>query len=297
MSVVEVKQTRVALPSGMVLSVKEWYLPSAPRPSQSPIEIVLLHGLGDAACVWSAVAPELATRYRVVAIDLRGHGDSDWAADRDYSIEAYTGDIAALFEQLRVKDIVLVGHSLGGRVALHYAAQNVDRTKSIVFADFGPDVDKATSAYIRNSIRSAHRTYKRVEDYVAVLSERYLFCDDNLLHQVAVESTRRSTDRNFQLKYDPAVAGGEGLWKQPDHLSHGVEAWSLLSALQCEVIVMRGDISSLLSAAVAKRMVSGGMRNAQLITVPKAGHSIHLDNPTAVSKGMLRILACDSHKE
>ena len=192
---------------------------------------------------------------------------------------------------------MLVGHSLGGRVALHYAARNVDRTKSIVFVDFGPDVDKATSAYIRNAIRSAHRTYRRVEDYVAVLSERYPFCDDNLLHQVAVESTRRSADRNFQLKYDPAVAGGEGRWKQPDHLSHCVEAWSLLSALQCEVVVMRGDISSFLSADVAKRMVSRGIRNARLITVPKAGHSIQLDNPTAVSEGMLRILSCDSHEE
>jgi pimeloyl-ACP methyl ester carboxylesterase len=287
MSAVEVKQTRVALSNGIVLNLKEWYLSSAACSAQNPVEVVFLHGLGDASCVWSAVASELGKQYRIAAVDLRGHGDSDWSPDGNYTIEGYTADIAALFESRGMKDVLLVGHSLGGRIALHYAARNGDRVKSVILADYGPNEDEATAIFVRKSIRSAYRPYKRLEDYIAILRDRYAFCDEKLLYQVADESTRKNADNNYTLKYDPAVINNPDI----DQVPCSEEAWSLLSALGCQTLVMRGDFSSVLSAKTAQRMVERAIKEARLMTIPRAGHSVHLDNPAAVLKGIRQLLS------
>lgn len=98
--------------------------------------MVLLHGLAERARSWDSVRGELATRFRTYAVDLRGHGDSDHAAD--YTHAAIEDDVCGLLDTLALRDVTLVGHSLGGNVGLRVAAHRPDLVARLVVEDVIP---------------------------------------------------------------------------------------------------------------------------------------------------------------
>ena len=101
--------------------------------------MVLLHGMRDAARSWDAFARAMASEYRVIALDSRGHGDSDWAGPNGYAYDLYVSDVAALFDALGLDDAIVVGHSAGGRYAWSYAVENPERVQALVIVDIDPD--------------------------------------------------------------------------------------------------------------------------------------------------------------
>ncbi len=114
----------------LVLSVVEW------RPA-SPVAppVVLLPGTGHTARSWDAVAASLSATRTVLAVDLRGHGESGWPGE--YSIALMAQDVVALLERLDEPSVDLVGHSLGGLVALRVAATHPHRVRRLVLEDVG----------------------------------------------------------------------------------------------------------------------------------------------------------------
>src|SRR5579871_6235066 len=108
---------RYAVVNGLRLHYLEWGEPTAPP-------IVMLHGLRSAAPTWAAVAAPLCARYRVLALDQRGRGESEWAADRNYRRDAYVADLAELVDQLGLERFILMGHSMGGANTLVYTARH-----------------------------------------------------------------------------------------------------------------------------------------------------------------------------
>jgi pimeloyl-ACP methyl ester carboxylesterase len=106
-----------------------------PGPADAP-PIVLLHGLASNARWWVLVGPMLGRRFRVVALDQRGHGESA-APDSGYDFATVAGDLAAFVDELGLKRPVVVGHSWGGNVALEYAATHPDAVAGIVLVDGG----------------------------------------------------------------------------------------------------------------------------------------------------------------
>ncbi|MFQ5880760.1 MAG: alpha/beta fold hydrolase [Dehalococcoidia bacterium] len=98
--------------------------------------MVLLHGLASTCRIWNAVAPHLATRFWIVALDQRGHGESDKPED-GYDFDTIAADLHAFVEALGLERPVLVGHSWGGNVALHYAALRPEVPRGLVLVDGG----------------------------------------------------------------------------------------------------------------------------------------------------------------
>ncbi|MET0842627.1 MAG: alpha/beta fold hydrolase [Mycetocola sp.] len=98
--------------------------------------LVLLHGLGEGAASWADVAPRLASRFHVVNIDLRGHGASDWPGD--YSFPLMRDDVIRVLEALNLKDVVLVGHSMGGTVAYLVSSARPDLVARLIVEDAPP---------------------------------------------------------------------------------------------------------------------------------------------------------------
>src|SRR6187399_141264 len=109
MTAVTATPRSLRIPVGRVtLRCLEWGAPSG-------FPVVLLHGLRGHAHSWDDVAAELGKTYRVIAVDQRGRGESDWAPDGDYSMEAFSEDTAGLCNALGLDAIALIGHSMGGR--------------------------------------------------------------------------------------------------------------------------------------------------------------------------------------
>lgn len=98
--------------------------------------MVLLHALGDTAEDWTPIALAFASQFRVVAVDLRGHGESDWPGN--YTFELMRDDVIAVLDALDLKDITLVGHSMGGTVAYLIAQEQPDRIRRLIIEDVPP---------------------------------------------------------------------------------------------------------------------------------------------------------------
>lgn len=116
--------------NGLRFHAIDWGGPASAR------AIVLLHGLASQAHIWDLVAPQLARRFRVVALDQRGHGLSD-KPDGDYDFASVAADLGRFLDAERFARAALVGHSWGGNVALEYAVRHPDRVSALIFVDGG----------------------------------------------------------------------------------------------------------------------------------------------------------------
>jgi 3-oxoadipate enol-lactonase len=117
---------RVIEVGGIRLAYRVWGSPDA-KP------LVLLHGLGEGAADWDAVAPAFARRWRVYAPDLRGHGRSDWPGD--YSVELAAADALGFLDALKLDRVDLIGHSMGGLVAYLLAGDHPERVSRLILEE------------------------------------------------------------------------------------------------------------------------------------------------------------------
>jgi esterase len=270
------QQQKIFLPTGIALNITEWATNICDA-KKLPV-VLLIHGTGDAACVWTDIVGNLVGSYRVLGIDLRGHGDSDWASDGDYRTEAMADDLVSLVELLALDQLTLIGHSLGAAVALHFASRHAARLACLVLVDYGPEVQNASVTHIRNVVLSAHHPYCTVNDYQAVLQDRHPLAMPQLLDEIAKGTTRRVANGEVVLKYDPAIMAARNTTERaPD----AATLWKILQNLYCPVLVMRGMASSVLSQQIAEKMAYKILPQGSLAIVPIAGHSIQIDNPSA----------------
>src|SRR4051812_48165241 len=122
-------RNQVTTPGGLTLGYREWGRPDGPV-------VILLHGLGSDAGDWAPIGPGLGHRFRVIALDARGHGRSDWATS--YALTELRDDVLEAMNALGVLAAAVVGHSMGGVVAYLLAATHPDRVRALVLEDVPP---------------------------------------------------------------------------------------------------------------------------------------------------------------
>jgi pimeloyl-ACP methyl ester carboxylesterase len=284
----EIRSQKIALPNGIHLNVTCW-----PRSlDKSPdVPVLLIHGLGDSASVWRDVARRIPPPRSIFAVDLRGHGNSDWDAAGAYDARVLAEDIHALIQVLALPKVSVVGHSLGGNVALNLASAHPSQIDRIALADFTPELDPGVLTHVIRELRGSHRPYDSIAEYIKVLVERYPLAEPDILRWIAEETTctsREGTKIQIAPKYDPAVLTSvEKSTNKAYALLQRPHAWDSLKRLQCPVLVLRGSGSSVLSAAVAQRIVQSVTPGASLHVIPVSGHSIQIDNPAAVADALI----------
>jgi pimeloyl-ACP methyl ester carboxylesterase len=253
--------------------------------SSEGVPLLLLHGFGNDAHIWDDFAPVVAPYYRTLALDHRGHGDSAWDPERRYEHEAMVADVEAVTAAFGIDRLVIVGHSLGGRIATLFAGRHPERMAGLVLVDIGPEVDARGRMRIRQDVEAnVAPVFASVEEYARVLSLAYPAARADALARMARHGLRRRADGRFELKMDPALRGGLGA---PES-NAGAEVrerettaalWDALARIPCPTLVVRGAASDILSPEVADRMVEEVLRNARLAVVGRAGHSVMTDNP------------------
>lgn len=259
---------------GLELHLLEW--------STEGVPLVLLHGLGNEAHLWDDFVPSVAPHYRVLALDQRGHGDSDWDPEARYDAESMTDDLEAVLDALEIDRFVLVGFSMGGRVSMTFAGRHPERLAGLVIADIGPEVD--ARGVLRISGEMAERrapVFADAQEYAALLSLNYPAGQPHALKRMAEFGLRERDDGLFELKMDPKLRGE----RPTDAASQATEEafiqqqWDALAKVPCATLVVRGAASDILSPEVADKMVDEVLQNARLAIVPQAAHSIMTDNP------------------
>jgi pimeloyl-ACP methyl ester carboxylesterase len=287
----EVRDLRVKGANGGELHLLEW--------STEGVPMLLLHGFGNEAHIWDDFAPIVAPHYRTLALDHRGHGQSAWDPEGHYQIDLLVDDVEAVTAALGIERMVLVAHSLGGRVATIFAGRHPARIAGLVLVDIGPEVDARGSLRIRQDVEAnLQPTFDSVEEYARALSLSYPAATPDALRRMARHGLRRRSDGRFELTMDPALRGitagrsGSPEAEQEERLLQK-RMWDALAALPCPALVVRGAASDILSPEVADRMVDDVLKQGRLAVVPQAGHSVMTDNPHGFNEAVTSFVLSD----
>jgi len=234
--------------------------------------LVLLHGYTGHARSWDTFARAMQARYRIPALDQRGHGETQWADD--YQPERMAEDMDAFARALDLKNFALLGLSMGGRNAYAYAATRPAELNKLVIVDIGPEIVPSGSDRIRAGVLTADVFDDPEEAFRAARAANPRPPEAELRHRVLNNLMKRD-DGRWTFRYDAALRAPDRPLPRPD----AAQAWAGLAQIACPTLLVRGAESDILGADTATRMVQT-IPDCRMVEVPNAGHSVPLDNPS-----------------
>lgn len=252
--------------------------------------VLCLPGLTRNARDFEALAGRLAGGWRVLCLDMRGRGDSAYAKDSaSYNPLQYADDLDALFEEAGLTRVVAVGTSLGGLLIMIEAMRKADRLAGVVLNDIGPVIEAAGIERIRGYVGQG-RSFPTWMHAARALEESQgaAFPDMQISDWLVIAKRCMVLGSNERIVFDYDMKIAEPLSRPGGEA--GVDLWPGLDALSGKpVLLLRGELSDILSAETHRRMVER-LPEAEAVTVPRVGHAPTLDEPEAVA-AIERLLA------
>src|SRR5262245_43153400 len=231
--------------------------------------LIMLHGIGRVAHTFDHIAPHFAPRYHVMAVDMRGHGDSDWDPKGAYLVEDYVKDIEGLAQQLRLRNIVIWGNSTGGRVAQVFAGLHSDLVSAVISEDVGPERPR--------EIADGMTARLRREDEQGWASEDELFAQqkagnartgDEILRAYVHYGSKPRADGRIIWKRDPAIGNG----------FIPTELWRFVREIKSPIMYILGGRSTIVPAATQEELRKV-LPQAEIVTIPGVGHYPSEESP------------------
>ncbi len=239
-------------------------------PGSAPV--VIAHGLSYFSYDWIGVAAELAADREVVAMDMRGFGDSTWSAARDYAVPTMAQDIVALLDHLGWRRAILVGHSMGGRNSSYCAARNPARVAGLVLVDYSPETAPAGSKRVTDTVAGQPDVFESVD-----AAMRHFGTPPDSPKRARFEAYLRPVPGGVQVKRDLHFRDQFRRAKQTgERPKQGVDMWQALGELACPTLVIRGAQSDLFAPETVARVKAANPR-IRVVEVA-GGHDIAGDN-------------------
>ena len=252
---------------GLRFHYRDW-----PARKPNAPDLVLLHGFTGHARSWDAFAAAMTDRYRVLALDQRGHGESAWAPDGAYGTDEMVEDLKTFVRAMRLNRFTLLGLSMGGAVAMHNAGARPAELAALVIVDIGPAIETAGAQRIQTGVRANDVFASRDEAFAVARAGNPRPPEAHHRHRVD-HSLMRTDDGRWTYRYDRAMRRGGG--RPPRDPEAG---WRALAQTNVPTLVIRGELSDILSATMAERMIET-IPDARLALVKDSGHSVPLDAP------------------
>ncbi len=244
----------------------EWGAADAPA-------IVLLHGGHQSAHSWDLVSLHLARDYRVLALDQRGHGDSEWARDVEYSNKVMALDAEAFILALGLDRPIVVGHSMGGRNLMLLARQNPGLFGAVVLVDIGPEISDEGRQAIAGFVRT-NQEFADLEEFAANVRKYDPYRSMEHIERTVKYNMLRRADGRFVSKCDSTP---RRLGIVPSHAAGDQVTLEDAKDLAMPVLVIRGANSNILTAEAADRF-RAALPRGELMTVADCGHNVHSQN-------------------
>jgi pimeloyl-ACP methyl ester carboxylesterase len=285
-----VPESRFFQSQGLRLHYSDWGNESAPL-------MLLVHGGRDHGRSWDVIARSLQPHFHVVAPDLRGHGDSDWAKGGSYALTEYVYDLSRLVRSIAADKITMIGHSMGGMVGLIYAGTFPDQVSALVVLDGVTVLPNAKRAPAHERIAKwagqldkledrEPRRYSTIEEAAAQMRVHNARVPPELTQHLAAFGVRRNNDGTYSWKFDPYQRA------MAPHRLTGDDHVSLWSRITCPTLLLHAEESFLASPETPG--LAARFQQARAETISGAGHWLHHEKPDEVLRAIRTFLGLTS---
>jgi len=228
---------------------------------------IMLHGISRVAHQFDHIAPYFTENYHVIAIDMRGHGDSDWSPEGAYIVEDYVKDLEAFVVQLDLHGLTLLGNSTGGRVVQVYAGLHPDRMALLIVEDVGPERTNEIASAFTRQVENEKDGWASEDELIAFLRKSNGKTPEDILRSYA----------HFASKRRPSPDGSDAgriVWKRDPNLAKGfvpTELWRFVSQIKCPAIYILGGASRIVPPETQQKL-KDTLPDVQIVVMPGLGH-------------------------
>lgn len=242
--------------------------------SEGKPPFIMLHGGSAYAHWWDFVAPAFVDDFHVIALDQRGHGDSQHADPPAYGTRQYLADLHAFIGALGLHKPVLMGHSMGGHNSLIYATEHAHELSALILVDTDAAYPERAVEFLRQLGEKPAKVFDSFAEAVSrfQLLPRETFMATERLHSLASFAFRELSDGKWTSKLDRRT-----LFRDP------VDGRSLLAQITCPTLIVRAENTPVLSLEKIERLING-LPNGRWVEVPDTNHHVMLDNPDGLVK-------------
>jgi len=236
--------------------------------SEGKPPLIMLHGIGRVAHSFDHIAPRFRGAYHVIAMDMRGHGDSDWSPEGAYLVEDYVKDLEAFVNRLDLRGVVLLGNSTGGRVVQVYAGMHPERVARLVVEDVGPQRTNEIASGFARRVEQEDKGWASEDELVASLMRNGGRVSEELQRNYAHFGSKRRED-------------GRLIWKRDPNLVKGfvpTDLWRFVSKIQCPTLYILGGASSIVPPETQKQLKET-LPDCKIVIMPGLGHYPHQEAP------------------
>ncbi len=228
------------------------------------IALVFLHYFGGSSRSWKEVIKRLAEDFICVAPDLRGFGESNTQGE-NFALEDYADDVADLIEHLKIERFVLVGHSMGGKIALCFAARQPENLESLILVATSPPTPEPIADDERAHLLESHGNRRAAEETVRKVVANPL---PEKIFETAVEDNLRSSEK---------------AWKAWLEDGSRVDISDSMSKIVVSALVVTGTKDTAIGKKVLEREVEPRLKKSRLVSIPDAGHLLPLEVPVEIA--------------
>jgi pimeloyl-ACP methyl ester carboxylesterase len=231
--------------------------------------VLIVHGLSYFSWDWLEAAQALGAGREVIAMDMRGFGDSDWSATKDYSVPSMAQDIVAVLDHAGWARALLVGHSMGGRSTTYVAARHPERVAGLVLVDYTPENAAAGTQRTTELLGHTPDAFASVDEAMTYFGKQ---------DRARFEAYLKKAGNQYQVKRDPYFRDQfRKVLQTGERPKLGIDMWSLIGEVRCPILSMRGTRSDMYASGTMQKMKAANPR-LQVVEVD-AGHHIAGDNP------------------
>ncbi len=252
----------------------EWH-PHAAR------TLILLHGGSGNAWWWQPLAEAIASKFRLLALDQRGHGESQAADPPRYRPEDYARDLARFVKHLELGSAIVVGHSMGGINALAFASRHPEAARAVVVVDAPLTSNPRRDHFLRRlkglpivaypDLETAKKRFRLIPKEGDIPA--------HIVAAIAEHSLTRMADGRYTLKFDRETFVGED----------GIDSLEAIKTVRAPVLLVRGELSNLMTLDAIRRATDSNPL-VRLVTIPRAHHHILLERPELLAHEIERFV-------
>ena len=254
-------EDRFVTVNGLRLHYLDWGGSSKPP-------LIMLHGIARHAHTFDHLVADLGRDYHVIAVDMRGHGDSAWSPEGAYLVEDHVKDLEGLVGQLHLRRLTLLGNSTGGRVVQVFAGLHPDLVERVIVEDVGPERPQEIASGFAQRVQAEANGWASEDELVAQLVKQNARTAEPLLRTYAHYGLKRRADGRLVWKRDPDLVKG----------FVATELWQNVSRITAPTIYVLGGASTIVPAGTQERL-KHTLPHCEIVTMPGLGHYPDSEDP------------------